>query len=522
MISEAVQVREKVVPLRKLHKSLLKAHDVAGAREVRAAIQGLLSGNMDPSSVSKTTHGLLTAEPEFVQWAESEFADACQSKAEVLSRISPRFKAKKYVAETVAKLGAFCDQYKFLPHLSIIRVSTVGGAMFRIFKSQTVVSRLLKEAEKIGLVKTVDQSYSNTQHYVKTRLLNKNVLHFCMELVADFNINPANNELLQRARFVRNYVEGEESYDQSTEEAEKFDADFVDNTFNVDFSAGLRVAGCSDKQALALVHAKYPQLMETQKIIDEDNLSLPTECQVSFRPNITRSKSGFITKIGIRACSPFCGYPSRTKALELKKDVSKFNGVWREDYVRDHFLKNGVTQFCEYDVSASIYTLNYFKQTGEWVDGDTYELMFGGRLSSDRRNLYKHNFSMQGMFDWSARSIYAKLSEYLVRFNNAHSDLSRVEDGRVVTYAEQLITHYRDRLQTLMNNSNKSTSIFLDESCVYAIVAHVLRQHGYDVLQVYDCFWVGKKDYYIDRDFVNDVVKKVAKWYFNKYYGQKK
>ena len=148
--------------------------------------------------------------------------------------------------------------------------------------------------------------------------------------------------------------------------------------------------------------------------------------------------------------------------------------------------------------------------------------MFGGKLSADRRNLYKHNFSMQGMFDWSARSIYGKLSEYLVRFNTAHSDLSRVENGRVVTYAEQLITHYHGKLQALMHNPNKTTSIFLDESCIYAIVAHILRKNGYNVLQVYDCFWVGHKDYYTDKELVNDAVKKVAKWYFDKYYGQKK
>ena len=155
-----------------------------------------------------------------------------------------------------------------------------------------------------------------------------------------------------------------------------------------------------------------------------------------------------------------------------------------------------------------------------------YEELFGGELSKEERRLFKLLFPMRAMFDWSSRAIatkfkyeFGKIIPDVKSFNNAHSDKRVVVDGRVYEYSDILIEHFTKRLQDVMQNHKKNTTVFFDESCIFIKVVNYLRKRGYSVCRCFDGFWVGKKDVVLERDEIQKIVKSVAKWYFKKFYN---
>lgn len=539
-------------------KSSTQAPQVRNSKQTRTDFLELLRCynvgktkiNKVPTSESNESSKLsyLSEEFESPKYSRMEFKSAPQTKEEVLAILKPLKLSKKCFMQKLARIGAMCSLYNCFRDLTVLNISQTSPHLLKMFKSTQLIHKTIKQSIQIGLLKCVDNHFSEKKHICKKYLWNIEVKRIVLDLVQEYGINLHNefNTLIKNAKNVSNF----EIIDETVlnENAEKFgDKNFVEKTFNVDFSAGLRIAGCSDEQAKYLLYKKYPQLEYFQKMIDEDNIKfLSSEedkiHQSVFIPKIKRSKyknkKEFITGISIREHNDFNQLHSRKNLITRLKmegiDVSdsdipltdKDGNEWREDYLKEYFNDKGIEFFTYFDQKASIFTIQKFKNTGIWCDEDMYEELFGGELSKEERRLYKLIFPMRGFFDWSARAIatkfkyeFGKIIPDVKSFNDAHSDKRVVVDGRVYEYSDILVEHFTKRLQDVMQNHKKNTTIFLDESCIFIKVVNYLRKRGYTVARCFDGFWVGKKDVVLERDEIQKIVKNVAKWYFKKFYN---
>ena len=476
-----------------------------------------------------------------VVYDDSIFSDACQSEAELQRQLGGR-----YFLRNLTLLGSLCEMFKYATsrhRVTVLNISTTGSNMLAVFKSPMVVSRILKMSDGVGLTKIVEDKYRfNCRNpYCRKRAWNKTVQDLVCGLVDKHGLN----KVVQEAVSVDNMDEaavipvgdvgdgdaepvsdGADAGEAETEkDAEKdiekdYGADFVKNHYYVDLSAKLMIGHCSDETALKIIHEKYPQIRDYQLLADQMNANLDEINKIRFNLNLRRSPKGYITRIGIRATNRACQFHSKENALKRGEDVSSYDGVWREEYLDYYFKKHNVVRWMEFDQKASIYYLANFKWNGKFETGDMYEKMFGCKLSDEQRSLFKLCFAMRAAFDVSAKAVYCKLKDRLGDFDATHSDKAVVnENGEVEPYSLQLIRQYYNRVQEVMHNPRKNTSIFLDESCIYLDVVNHIRKFGYEVIQVYDAFYIGSKNGCLpSRQQVQNVINHFTKQYFERYY----
>ena len=542
--TQAPQVRNSK-QTRKDFLELLRCYNVGKTKINKISKSPTSESN---NSSESSDYSYLSEEFDSPKYSRMEFESAPKTKEEVLAILKPHKLPMKNFMQKLARIGAMCSLYNCFRDLTVLNISQTSPHLLKVFKSQPLIHKTIKQSIQIGLLKCVDNHFSEKKHICKKYLWNIEVKRIVLDLVQEYGINLHNEfkTLIKNAKNVSNF----EIIDETVlnENVEKFgDKNFVEKTFNVDFSAGLRIAGCSDEQAKYLLYKKYPQLEYFQKMIDEDNIKfLSSEedkiHQSVFMAKIKRTKyknkKELITGISIREHNRFNQLHSRKNLITRLKmegiDVSEsdipltdINGnEWREDYLKKYFNDKGIEFFTYFDQKASIFTIQKFKNTGIWCDEDMYEELFGGELSKDERRLFKLIFPMRAMFDWSAKTIatkfkfeFGKIIPDVKSFNNAHSDKRVVVDGRVYEYSDILIEHFTKRLQDVMQNHKKNTTVFFDESCIFIKVVNYLRSKGYTVCRCFDGFWVGKKDVVLERDEIQKIVKSVAKWYFKKFYN---
>lgn len=465
----------------------------------------------------------------FKSYDESLFANACKSEEELKRKLG-----KRYLYRHLTLLGSLCEMYKFVTsreHVSTVNIPTTGKNTLAVFKSPMVVSRLLKLSDKIGLTVVVGEKYQFNcrASYCRKRAWNKQVQDLICQMVEKYGLN----EAVAKAVAVENLEDGEtddpvpvEEETSETGSCEKdiekdYGADFVATHYNVDLSAKLMIGHCSDETAKGLIYAKYPQVKVYQALADKMNVNLDGMNRVRFSLNIRHSAKGYITKIGCRATNKVCQLHSKEKAEKLGRDVTHFDGLWREEYLKWYFNEKGITNWMEYDQKASIYFLSNYKWNGVFETEDLYAKMFGCKLTDEQRRLFKLCFTMRASFDTSAKAVYCHLKENLNAFDKKHMDKAVVcSNGEIEPYSLQLIRFYYNRVQDVMHNTNKNTSIFLDESCIYMDVVNHIRKHGYDVVQVYDAFYIGSKEGLLPTSKqVQNVIEYYAKRYFKSFYN---
>ena len=198
--------------------------------------------------------------------------------------------------------------------------------------------------------------------------------------------------------------------------------------------------------------------------------------------------------------------------------------------------EHGITDYIHWDMTGSIYFIQYYKKHGDFIpdDVDPYAFMAGVEKfdSKEDRNTFKLKATMSNNFDWSWKSVYAKYKNIngvfnaeILKLDKEHGNIIDSEDGECLKYSEYLFKHFNKEICSKMGNKDKNTEIFLDESCIYGIMAHYLRKMGYVVLQVYDSFWIGKPNTSFNYEQVNNTLIKLMKntmvWYFEKYYSVK-
>ena len=468
-------------------------------------------------------------------YSGSFFKDCPTTKDGILKFLNNK---PKYRIQQVAKLGALVTKFYFFPNGTPLNISSTSKSLLAIYKTQQIASKVLLLAQKVGAFKCVNSKYrfgTDKWNYSKQYVINKHVGKLILELCKDYNINPE-NQYMKKARVVKN-----------VEDNRKLPIDHIKKAYNLTLGKKRSVPGLTREEVIQLIYDQYPQITDFQKVVDFDNehyLDRP-ELQVVFRPSEPQfDKQGFLCRTGFRAYSDFCSFKSRDKMLKLGDEMADcydyertvlkpFGKVFREDYVKQYFYEHGIDDFVHWDTTGSIYYIQYYKKHGLFIpDGvDPYEMLAGQKFKSkDERNKFKLLAAMQNMFDWSAKSVYAKLEKVyglknkaLLQLDKEHGQMIDKETGKLIPYSFYVVKHFNDLIQQYMNNKDKNTEVFLDESCIYAQMAHVLREHGYTVLQVYDSFWIGKPNKQLDVNEVASTMMNLMKNtmvnYFSKYYN---
>lgn len=467
----------------------------------------------------------------------SIFKGCAETKDDVLKLLPKR---EIDLVKQLAKLGALYTKFKYFPHGIALNISCNSKALLAIYKTTTIASRVILLAQKVGLLKCVNSKYrfgTNKDNYSKQYCLNNHVGKLILDLCTEYKINPE-DKYIKRANVIVNDVES------------KLSIDHIKKTYNLTLGKGRSVPGLTEEEALALLYKQYPQFKDIGEIVNYDNehyIDRP-EQQVRWKFNVGFDKRGFNNKRGFRANSDFCSFKSSEKMLSMgcddidvytyERDVlTPQQKEYREKYVEQYMYEHGVNgNYYHWDMTGSIYFIQYFKKHGVFIpDGvDPYAFMAGVKEFENKedRNIYKLHAAMQNNFDFSWKAVYAKIKNIngvinptIMKLDKEHGNIIESETGETLKYSEYLFKHYYNMLFSQMQNKDKNTEIFLDESCIYAKMAHYLRERGFIVLQVYDSFWIGKPNTNYTEGYVNNCLRSLMKhimiWYFDKYYGVK-
>lgn len=387
------------------------------------------------------------------------------------------------IRTTLPKMAAFVDVYKHSTsrkHVSEIVCATTSEKLIGMLGCISNVRNLRRKLIESYLLKLsngkVHWNEDGTPGKAKNYGYNKHVEDLILELMKEYE----KDEEVQKS-----YSMYLENFEKSlTFSAKDFThVDIVKATekvtgFNFGFSSKLRLSkNLSEDEVMALLFERYPQLEYYSKIIEEANKYLDEANKVKFIPNIHRSKSGFITKIGIRATNSLVSL----KAGKFNEKTGEFDPNERKEYLDNYF---GEGNYVTYDVKSSIYRVAYLVRNGVWApsDIDFYLAMYSDEIdfrSKDCRDWYK-NLCMRFYFDTEgqlfhhlepiARLLYGKFSPNQIRY------VLKMMKGRM----------------TRRVGESLDSEIFLHESCIYARVAQRLRAMGLKVVQIYDGFYFDK------------------------------
>ena len=393
---------------------------------------------------------------------QSEFRNDITTEEELVKVLGQRWKTN------LALLGSFVDVFQHITgrkEISEISVSVKSKRLVDIYKNPRNVSNVIALACKVDLLKCVNDKYrfGLYESYAKTYIYNKVVQDLIKGLIAKHNIN-----------YTKYIVRNNKTNDTTYISGNEFEIDHTKH-YNVLFSSRLRIPHITDEQCLAYLYEFYPQLAHYQDIADEMNgtfLKEIPEQQIVFQPKITRSKGGYVTKIGIRATS---------SVVSLKEHESinpNYKGVWRKDYLKEFF---GTDKYFEYDVKSSIYRVSYLMNYGEWLDNtyDFYELAYGKKFDSPAERAYFKEFAMRLYFD-SPSTLYNHTKECYAGLLSSGISEQTIKDG---------ITDLKAKLDYSIGNLPLGSEIFLHESCIYLDLVHELRKQGFKVVQIYDGFY---------------------------------
>lgn len=306
------------------------------------------------------------------------------------------------------------------------------------------ISNLISYAEKINLLICTNEIYS-VRESAKGYIYNPAVADIIRSLHASI---PA-------AKCVKD--------EQSTIGQDKA-ARRVD--FKLTFGRVYSHADITDGDALQAVNNAYPWLPDYQAKIARLNERLEDYplLQMSFNPTITRSKSGQISKIGIRCTSPFCSSAT--------------------DGEREHILNTMIGGIhYDFDIKSSIYRVNYFMATGIWADNDVdfYALMPHDDFKGTRAD-YKA-MAMLLYFNRTGAEIVNKIN-----FRRMRAGLQVIPQCYRAGLADWLQAAI-DKMDEVIGGRIGTAEIFLHESCIYADLLEYLLDKGIMICQCYDGFY---------------------------------
>lgn len=372
--------------------------------------------------------------------------------------------------ESLNRLACYLEQLNITENgiCTEVRLSTSGALEKVVGCSRSGTSRLIDKAVEIGMLRCTDITYSVGQ-FGKGYIYNPEVGHIVMGLCSKTVPNAAVEEYKTVEKPV---CEPDESFKSCLQ-------------FGPVRGAARHL---TDAQVIQGIHNQYPWLSEYQKKVERLNERLGNDLlKMKFSPSVKRNAKNEVSKVGIRCTSMFCNTESRVRSGVLEKML----GEWHE-----------------YDVPNSIYRVNKFMRSAEWLDDsvDLYTKMQPAGVGGSRDD-YK-SLAMRLFFNQSGAVIVRLLNGGL---RHAKKEcVSGVEKDRLVGFFDEC----QSSMERVIGKRYGS-EIFLHESCIYIDMLECLLNNGFAVAQCYDCFYTDKDA----TEFIRKNLPKVAAKYRNKVMG---
>ena len=395
-------------------------------------------------------------------YTQADFRNDVTNEKKLIGLLGQRWKTN------LALLRSFVELYQYLTgrkQITEIPISTTSKSLIRIFKDHQKVSRVLQLACMVDLLKCTREKFrfGPYETYCKTYIYNKVVQDLIKKVAVKYGIKFTEH-------IVVNCVPDNITCDQTRS------CYFVRGKgYRLFFSSRLRIPNMTDEECIELLYSSYPFLSDYQRLADEMNRTYLHDCpeqQIVFQPSITRSKTGCITKIGIRATSPICNLKEHENAN------MDYRGLWRKDYLREFF---GTDKIYSYDVKSSIYRVSHLMNYSEWADDsvDFYEEIYGKAFSSPAERTMFKDFCQRLYFD-SARMVYSHTRD-------CYADL--IAKGVSEQDIKQAISEMKKNMEYKLGNLSMRSEVFFHESCIYLDLVERLRSSGIRVVQIYDGFY---------------------------------
>lgn len=404
--------------------------------------------------------------------------------------------------KNLATLIPFVDMFKYIAgreHIYEIPIPTTGQ-LCDIYNGYRNVSNMLNLAKKVDLLKGIKDTYqysawNEEDNQCKTYILNKKMQDLIIEL--------CDKHAITHKTFIHNLKSNNKKITKNIQPRDL-------REFNIKINSGLslRIPVATDEQIIEYIKTIYPQIEDYQALADDINekhySNEKYKFGIKFRPKVKRNSGGLITSISIRATNGICSYKARDNGKHTNK-------IWRKDILDEYFGKDN---YMEYDVKSSIFRLTHFLNYKVWLDNsiDLYEEMFARPFeNAEQRNRYKL-FAMKLYFDKGSIGNLYKNTVY-----NAKEDYIKENIDKNTLKME--LTNMSSKMRDIIGQSYDS-EIFLHESCVYMQLVDELFKLGFDVIQVYDGFFVRNRDNVTQENLnsvINDKLDKIVLDYIRKY-----
>ena len=340
--------------------------------------------------------------------------------------------------------------------------------------------RMINLAMKIGMIALVDMTYNyhGKEHRSRRFAVNREVVDLVLK--AELKVPVCANVLFN----VTNTTNNTTNYMHTTtdiikESKETYTIKDPSKLLEISIDSERRDMGLCDIPDDILIAAllqRYPQIVRYRELSEaiNDYYGEDSVFKLRVRPSVERHGMQYVT-FRFRASSPFC---SVVKASRRKPECC--------DLCREEILEEKFGIYTRYDVKSSIYRVTWMLNNGgRWPeeDIDFYGVIYGGKFSSE---FARDNFKM------FCQLVYFNCNDRkcLNAVRNA------VKEGRLAIPEEygdtkilEMIADARESMYDAIGEGYGS-EIFLHESFIYMDVLYRLLTMGYDVIEVYDCFYV--------------------------------
>jgi hypothetical protein len=393
--------------------------------------------------------------------------------------------SKRYGRHHLQQLCNFIDSLKYVRtkqshKATVIPLPTTGSLLKGLFGNEMNASNFLKKAIEVGLLEVYDSKY---QFNACKAELNKSRTY-----AYNYKVEKELKKIFGAQNIVPS-ISKSNSIEYSNENSEY-------SKYNIRIDSNFRIPVKNKREfetfALAEIHKKYPILGYVQNIVNEINNThykdYP-ELQIRFEPKFTYSKSGVLTKIGIRATSQVCG--------SKKGKKGKFFGILRSQ-VRRRF---GIHEFSNSDVKSSIPRVTKSLNQGKWIpeDIDIYESILEESKRIVNSKTYKTPRELEIYTDlklWMTADTRqdCKTSHMRGYFSNSFEEMNakilykgRNQNLQNIDYIKEICKIIFEAIRNVEGPSLKS-EIFLWESCIYLIALKKVLDSGNFCVLFYDSF----------------------------------
>ena len=382
--------------------------------------------------------------------------------------------------ENLEDIRFIAQKYKNYTILNPVQIPTTFPDLVNHFGSHQNVSNVLKKCQDVGLLVCKKSFFSIENEEGKAYYINQDIRDIILSYYSEKEIFNSAEEFIK--------VEPDVSI---------VPEDIKDS---ITISPRLNINYYPEEVIQRVVIDKYPIIKELLGICEEVNdkyLNKYPELIRKAYPGVVAKSRGKgkikkIVKIGVRDSSIASSLPSHFSCWDEEDIYNKYIGTSRNKYLYDHFCSS----WFEFDVKSSIWRITKWVNTGIWESRnvDMYELIYGKKFNCpEEREVFK-KLSMPLYFDsYNLNIMYAHHCQH--QFKHCLPPICK---------CDEFINTFTPIKKNIENNIGPTydSKIFVIESYIYAILSKTLLDEGFELVQIYDGFYVKKREDWTQESFV--------------------